>query len=574
MSTKSSAQLNVVDTRPRPRTVGKYRILAELGRGGMATVFLAVIRGPGGIGKLVVLKALLPELASEPHALAMFLDEARLGTQLNHANVVQTYEVGTEGDRHVIVMEYLAGQSLSAVLQKAASAGTPLRPEHYLHILLGVLDGLHYAHELRGLDGGAFALVHRDVSPQNTFICYDGQVKVLDFGIAKVANSTTDTATGLLKGKMSYMAPEQMAGSELDRRADIFAVGCMLWGMAAGRKLWKDTPNVKIFRRVMDGEIPSPRTVNPACDLELERIVMKALAHDPEKRYATALELHDELQRYGRRFETARSKDVGSFVSSLFREQRQELKALLERELSAVNTGSEVFLAPDLTTTSTRATRATTVDVPRTQVTSLSANGSASSRSFRSKVRKSNKSLILGGALLLAGAAVWLQFQPVGAAATSAWAPAPSQHPLVEEAAATASITFEATPKDATFIVDGEPLPGNPAAKSFKRDASIHRVSVAAKDHISAEREFTVQGDTKISVDLLTADPASTTTKHTSAKGKHAVVAARPAAVAPAAAKPPASSPAAKPPTSNGPDCSNPMFIDPSGIRRIKPGCL
>jgi eukaryotic-like serine/threonine-protein kinase len=569
MSTKSSGALELLEMKARPRTVGKYRILAELGRGGMATVFLAVIRGPGGIGKLVVLKALLPELASDPQALAMFLDEARLGTQLNHSNVVQTYEVGTEGDRHVIVMEYLAGQSLSTVLQKAATAGTPLRPEHYLHVLLGVLDGLHYAHELRGLDGAAMTLVHRDVSPQNTLICYDGQVKVLDFGIAKVANSTTDTATGLLKGKMSYMAPEQMAGSELDRRADIFAVGCMLWGMAAGRKLWKDTPNVKIFRRVMDGEIPSPKTVNSACDPELERIVMKALAHDPDKRYSTALELHDELLRYGQRFEIPRAKDVGAFVSSLFREQRQELKSLLEKQLSALNAGTDFLLAPDLTTTGTRATRATTVDVPRTQITSASSSGSSSARSLRRKLRKSNKGIVVAAALLVAGAAVWLQFQPpVGAAATSAWSPAPSQHPPLEAAPTLASITFEATPKDATFMVDNQALPGNPAVKSFRRDGEVHRVTVVAKDYVSAEQEFTVQGDAKISLDLLKVESSSASAKRSSSKGKHAaaavVVPVRPAAVTPA-----------KPATpSNGPDCSNPMFIDTSGIRRIKPGCL
>lgn len=555
----SAGELDVLQTKSRPRVVGKYRILAELGRGGMATVFLAVIRGPNGIGKLVVLKALLPELASDPEALAMFLDEARLATQLNHSNVVQTYEVGTEGDRHVIVMEYLEGQPLSAVLQHATAAGTPLRPEHYLHVLLGVLEGLHYAHELRGLDGESLALVHRDVSPQNTFICYDGQVKVLDFGIAKVANSKTDTATGLLKGKISYMAPEQMAGADLDRRADVFAVGCMLWGMAAGSKLWKDTPNVKIFRRVMNGEIPSPKTANPACDDELERIVMKALAHDPEQRYATALELHDELQRYAQRFPKVRGKDVGSFVASLFREQQTGLKATLEKRLSALRVEEE-FSSGGMS-----AARTMTVDLIGTQLTSSSTSStgsSRSSRSSRSRLRKSSKGLVLGTAVLLTGGLALLQFRPSVQATAASTTPASIQRPALKEAPAPlASITFEATPASASFVVDNQTLQGNPVTKTFPRDGAIHRVTVIAKDHVSAAREFTAQADTTISVDLVKAESSSASAKRGSSKERAAVVAVRPT-------PPPTGASAARP------DCSNPFFIDSAGIRRIRPGCL
>ena len=165
------------------RTVAKCRILAELGHGGMANVYLAVQRGQGGFNKLVVLKALRPELAIEP-TLSMFLDEARVAAQLNHANVVQTYEVGTHSDRHVIVMEYLEGQSFSQVLRQAAAQGKPLPLAHQLRIVINALEGLHYAHELKSYDGTDLHLVHRDVSPQNNFVTYTGHVKVLDFGMA------------------------------------------------------------------------------------------------------------------------------------------------------------------------------------------------------------------------------------------------------------------------------------------------------------------------------------------------------------------------------------------------------
>ncbi|HEY5372930.1 MAG TPA: serine/threonine-protein kinase, partial [Polyangiaceae bacterium] len=212
----------------------KYRVLSELGRGGMANVSLAVTRGPGAVSKLVVLKALLPDLATEPDALTAFLEEARLAAQLNHGNVVQTYEVGTQGDQHVIVMEYLEGQTLGDVIRRGTVTGNPLSLAFQLRIIISVLEGLQYAHELCAYDGLPLMLVHRDVSPQNVFVTYDGQVKVLDFGIAKAKSSTINTATGMIKGKISYMSPEQMFSEGVDHRADVYSVGCMLWAAAAG----------------------------------------------------------------------------------------------------------------------------------------------------------------------------------------------------------------------------------------------------------------------------------------------------------------------------------------------------
>ena len=323
------------------RRVGKYRILSELGRGGMANVYLAVAHGHGGVDKLVVLKALLPELSADPDVLAMFLDEARLAARLNHSNVVQTYEVGVEGDRQVIVMEYLDGQALSSVLKHTELAGRTLSIAMYLRIIINALDGLHYAHELCDYDGSSLGFVHRDVSPQNIFVTYDGQVKVLDFGIAKSATSSIHTATGVVKGKIAYMAPEQMIGDAIDRRADVYSVGCMLWMVATGKKLWKDTPDVQVMRRVINNEIPTPQSFNPSCDNELNRIVMKALASDPNERYGTMLELQADLETYCESFSSPiKQRDIGRYLSTLFADTRAELKGLVDRQLALVTTES------------------------------------------------------------------------------------------------------------------------------------------------------------------------------------------------------------------------------------------
>jgi eukaryotic-like serine/threonine-protein kinase len=552
LSIQRSKQVQAAVSGIHPLAVGKYRVLAELGRGGMAVVYLAVIRG--SIGKLVVLKALRPELASEPEAVAMFLDEARLATQLSHTNVVQTYEVGTEGDRHVIVMEYLEGQALHAVMHRAEAHGQPLPIELHLSILLNVLDGLHYAHEVRGYDGAPLALVHRDVSPQNVFLTYDGQVKLLDFGIAKAATSTDQTSTGLLKGKMAYMAPEQMTGSPIDRRADIFAVGCMLWSMAAGRKLWQDVPNLRIYHQVKNGGIPSPRTANPECDQELERIVMKALALDPEERYASALALHEDLERYGRRFERAKGKGLGARVAELFQDERRDLRLRVERDFASLQQeeGSTTLSGAQ------RTNLVASVDISP----SASRTGSRrrpSARPFSWLPTKGGKALgIVGGLTLALAATLLLASKPttsVGSAlATELHAAKPLTAPV--------ALVFEASPAEAKLSLDGEPLLGNPVTKLLPRDERVHRITVTSDGYISVTREFVVESPLTISVELVKAEAA------THARRNHS-------ASAPSKGKRPTGSvtlPAA--PAAKRPNCTDAFYIDVTGTRRIRPECL
>ena len=308
--------------------------MAELGRGGMSEVYLAVVAGPAGFNKLVVIKLIKGELAEDPDFISMFLEEARLSARLSHPNVVQTNEVGEFGGRYFIAMEYLEGQPYSRILHRLGrDRGLPLGMS--LRILSDVLAGLQYAHDLADFDGTPLGVVHRDVTPHNVFVTYDGQVKVVDFGIAKAMNSSHETRTGMLKGKVGYMAPEQAKGERVDRRADIFSVGVMLWEAAVGRRLWKGLNEVQILHQLLSGEIPSPRSMRPDISQPLEAIIMKSLAIDRERRYGSAAELQaalDELMDAGS--ERATLREVGRLISGTFEEERKKLKGIIEQQVA------------------------------------------------------------------------------------------------------------------------------------------------------------------------------------------------------------------------------------------------
>jgi serine/threonine protein kinase/ABC-type branched-subunit amino acid transport system substrate-binding protein len=299
----------------------KHRLLLELGRGGMGTVYLAVTRGPAGFSKLKVIKRLRPDLAKDEESLKMFLDEARLTARLNHPNIVQTNEVGFDDGNYFIEMEYLEGQSYDSLVRRAAKAMGKVPTEQALYILTQTLAGLHYAHELKSLSGTPLSIVHRDVSPHNIMVTYDGAVKVLDFGIAKAADSRSETTTGVVKGKVTYMAPEQAAHKPLDRRVDVFAVGVMLWEVLTGKRMWAGTPDFGIFLALRKGPPPSPRSVSPNVPEALDAICVKALAYNREDRFATAKEMQLVLEEQLRGAAVGPGV-LGQTVCELFAERR------------------------------------------------------------------------------------------------------------------------------------------------------------------------------------------------------------------------------------------------------------
>ncbi|MGK3983809.1 serine/threonine-protein kinase [Sorangium sp. So ce136] len=318
-----------VDTSSTAPDAG-HHLLLELGRGGTAQVFLAVQSGAEGVDKLVVLKFLRPDLLDNPEMREMFINEARFSARLNHANIVQTSAIVQTPRGAAIVLEYLEGQPLSAIRSRAR---TKLPLEMHLRIIVDVLRALHYAHELTGFDGEPLDVVHRDVSPHNVFVTYDGHVKLIDFGIAKLMGGGAETATGVIKGKIGYMPAEQIEGSHIDRRADLYAVGVMLWEAATGERMWKGMADVAIMNHVMNGNIRTPREANPDVPEELERIILKALSFEPEARHATALDLEAELEAFIAGMTPVTSRDIGRFVAREFEEVRAETRRIIGREM-------------------------------------------------------------------------------------------------------------------------------------------------------------------------------------------------------------------------------------------------
>ncbi len=305
--------------------VGRYRIVRRLALGGMAEIFLAYTQAMHGFEKLVVLKRILPQYAQNPDFVRMFLDEARLAATLDHPNIAHVYDIGEHQGSFFFSMEYVHGQSLLKVMRAVTQARRPLPLEHSLNIIIGTCDGLHHAHDKVGLDGTPLGIVHRDVSPPNIILTYEGAVKVLDFGIAKAASARSSTAVGTLKGKIPYMAPEQCRSEPLDRRSDVFSIGILLYELTVGRRLFQAETEFAIISKITSGGFPPPTSVHANYPAELEAIVMRALQLSPQARYNTARELQIELEEFAREYKLSiSSARLANFMEDLFDDEARK----------------------------------------------------------------------------------------------------------------------------------------------------------------------------------------------------------------------------------------------------------
>ncbi len=311
----------------------------------MSEVYLALAQGGlGGFQKLVAIKLLRRDLAKDEDFRRMFLEEARLTARLNHSNVVQTNDVGEDQGRYYIAMEYLEGQTFERV-RRARNASKLFPLNMQIQMLVQPLSGLHYAHELTDYDNTPLSIVHRDVTPSNLFITYDGQVKLVDFGIAKVFDSLNHTRVGVLKGKARYMPPEQITGVTIDRRADIFSVGVMLWEMLSGAQIWPGKSETEILRRVSAGDVPLPPRDAP---FSLQQICTKAMAFHADDRYPTAEALRSELDAYlAQHMTPTRVNGIGPAVIELFREERAQIRQVIESQMRGTPPGGTPLPALD-----------------------------------------------------------------------------------------------------------------------------------------------------------------------------------------------------------------------------------
>ena len=319
-----------------PEQFGKYTLLGHLATGGMAEVWLARQVGLEGFEKIVVIKRARPDL-TDRDTTRLFLDEARLVATLEHPNIAQVYEIGSVGGSYFFAMEYVDGADLRRLIEAALAKKQRISLADALYIVTHICNALHYAHEKRDAYGRPLQLVHRDVSPSNVLLSYDGSIKVCDFGIAKAHNrESDDTKNGILKGKFSYMSPEQCEGKPIDRRSDVFSIGILLYELTTLSKLFRGTSDYALLQKIVEAPIPPPSSRLPGYPAELEQIVMKALAKSPSDRYATAQALQLDLEELAREQKLAMSSvRIAKLMGGMF-ERRTETAMRNQRHLSGL----------------------------------------------------------------------------------------------------------------------------------------------------------------------------------------------------------------------------------------------
>jgi serine/threonine protein kinase len=304
-----------------PARLGGYELMTKLAVGGMAEVYLARHGELAGFRTLVVVKKVLPHLASHPEFITMFLDEARIASLLDHPNVVRIIEVGHAEEEFFLAMELVQGKPLSSLIRRAMDRKEPLPPKIAAWIVAQAAAGLHHAHELTDASGQLLHLVHRDVSPQNILISFEGAVKVIDFGIARALGRLTDTAAGQIKGKFAYMAPEHGTGEEIGSWTDIFALGVVLWESLCGRRLFARQSDIATMRAILEEPIPRPSSVVKTPP-GLEAIAMRALARDPRDRFENAQKMREALERFTVVAGGVSGGDVAALMKDYFADER------------------------------------------------------------------------------------------------------------------------------------------------------------------------------------------------------------------------------------------------------------
>jgi serine/threonine-protein kinase len=458
-------------------TVGRYSLVSRIAVGGMAEIWLARQVGLQGFEKFVVIKRIIDGLGADPEFVEMFLDEARIAAQLNHPHIVQIFDLGMEAGAYYIAMEYLPGEDLTTIVRAGNRQNKPMPLTYAVRIIADAAEGLNYAHAKTGPNGASLGIVHRDVSPQNLLVTYDGQLKVVDFGIAKAANRETKTIAGHVKGKTAYMSPEQARGQPLDGRSDIFALGIILFELVTRTRLFQyPDPLVALQVIASNDEIPFAHDRNPEVPLELSYIIAGALRRDITQRYSTARAFQNALEEWLRgQQEVPGSAELGAYMQQLFASRIQERAQLLE----AARNGE---------LTSTRARKMMVSDTGR----SMPGNPVAPEEItlLTGKQHRWRWGAALAVLVLLAGVGV-----------TAALWPTPAPDPVVEPVPVTSPappqppmppvLTIETDPPGARVMVDGQEVGSSP----LTLDTLVlgeHTVSASMDGRKEASRQVTL----------------------------------------------------------------------------------
>ena len=471
---------------PLPSKIGRHSVVGYIATGGMAELFL----GKEPTGRPVVIKRILPHLARQTTFVSMFIDEARIGSRAKHPNLVEVYELGQVGIDLFLVMEYLVGENLAGLVRRLTRRGERMSYGLCAYIVAEVCDGLHFAHELTDEGGNPLELVHRDVSPQNVFVTYGGDVKLLDFGVATAAHRLTQTASGEVKGKYAYMSPEQCRGEPLDRRSDIFSLGTVLYELTTLRRLFKRSNELQVMRAITEERIPRPSREIPDYPPCLEKICTRALARDPAQRYATAAEMREDLLRAMQTLglDGDPHEAIASKFARIFSDRMTQKRELLER----VRRGGDLtdLLAPEVDEQ---------VDVPivaHRDATPLPNARAPNDLPVAARRKQPRKRVALLAAFLLAilggaGVGAYLRTQRPAAASTEKLevVPVPVQEDTAEVAVAIENveavpdeyivISVDTDPEGVKVKVDGEHRGATPIDIRTKKGEAALKIELA-----------------------------------------------------------------------------------------------
>jgi serine/threonine-protein kinase len=500
--------------------IGRFEVIYPLAQGGMASVHVGRLSGMAGFEKLVAIKVIHSHLASEESFVKMFLDEARLAAQIHHPNVGEVIEVGEDHGLFYMVCELILGQSLRRVFLRARDLGMVIPRPMSADIAAKVCAALHDAHELYDADGQPYGLVHRDVSPRNVLISYNGFVKLIDFGIAWAQGRMSHTDAGVVKGKMGFMPPEQIDGQTLDRRSDIFSLGVMLYLMVTGKHPFSGESDGERMRKILDGNVLPPSEVAGDVDPALEAVIMRAVARSPDDRFPDAAEMGRELKAYVHRVAEPpgswdSAAELGRLMRGLFSAEldghRQQIRAV-ERESGA----DASFEMPDLTPSGSAA------EPLRPSETDMTSADTPSSLGVRTGDRRSRavKLGIAGGAVLIAALVVFLVVG-FGAGDGEREGPALSEDetalsgvPIAEQPTfesgrgdagttegepARIRVVFDVRPAEAVISVDGERLEAGAKELELIADGEVHDVVLEAEGYQTVRDSFVADLNQKFS---------------------------------------------------------------------------